>query len=387
MIPKASICDFPKKNLKNLFLEADTILILQDPDFNLSIMSENFSAAVNEFLIKKGLREKKILMLCTAYKKLFNLNKSFNKIIEHSEYLNFLKKSVKRKQNLLVIDFCNDAKGRFFFEFDRMTKWPVKQRPYFSQITFHWQSLPQGKGERNALSCRYLKLAEEIFQEDIFVKPRFPKSYLPLDSEIRFNTAIQTYDFNLKKLKQVCFYFNRNAETQSLTAQQIFTLIDLLIKKKGNIEINILLEQKDYTDKILIKELKEEIKKRSGFSLLRPRQFHVICFNELFDLMVFLSKQKIIIGEAGGMINLSNSLGVKSISFQAVYSRSFIVNYRLDNVFYPKTNYCEYLEKTRKWEGKGYISPCNENGKCLKQKPCMQFLDLEAAVKEIIMNI
>jgi len=388
MIPKPITKDFPKDKLRLLFREADEILILQPQKMGDAIMTENFSAGVRKtlgfFAQYPVLDEKQKsckLILCTAFPEIFVHNPDFDGIISHEEYLSYLKNHLRNKNNLLVIDFSNDPANKIFFEFDRMIKWPVKQRPYFSQITFNWQNLPQGKGEENSIASRYLLLMEQIAEREFFPKPRFPKVYLPKDASAIYQKIVKKYELDPSKYKQVSVLTHQTNPVTELEEEKLFELIELLSKKKRGLEINIIVDPRS-KDQKWTKSLQERLLKLQGFSLFRSKKFHIISLN-LPELAVFLSKQKLVIGTDSGIVHLSNAVGVKTISLRGPKSRHLISNYRWDDAIYPDIKRCEFLKKSDTWQGKGYIAPCYNEGKCLKDVHCLATIDLEKIIRKV----
>ena len=382
MITKAIITDFPKEKLKLLFLEADQILIIQPPRLGLSIMTENFTMAVKKAISSFSNTKTPELILCTAFPEIFQNDPNFDSIITHEKYREFLEERKLSKRNLLVIDLTNDDHNKFLFEYDRMLKWPVKQRPYYSQINFHWQNLPIGKGEENTISSRYLILLEQIFEKTLFVKPRFPKVYLPTNFEEKYKKIVSHYNLIPEKCREVSILYLTDNSLKKIQDDWIQSFIEKLTKKKHNLEINIVLHPTDINiKKEWVGKLREKILKKQGFSLWRKKKLNFVDFN-LSDLMVFMSKQQLTIGVNSGVLHLANALSTKTISLQGPKSRHFISNYRWDNPIYPVSDNCPYLNKTNTWKGKGFLTPCYYEGKCKKKRNCISAISIDKVLEK-----
>lgn len=383
MLTNSMMTDFPKNRLKFLFLEAKQIVIIQPPQMGLAIMTENFSAGARKALLKfSGNQSRDIpkLIVCTAFPDIFRHDPSLDMVIDYPQYSDFLKKQRIFKQNLLVIDLSSDDESKFLFEYDRMLKWPVRQRPFYSQITFHWQNLPQGNGEENSIASRYLTLVEQIFGEPFFSKPRFPKVFLPTDTTEIFSRIITQYSLEPKKYKEVSIFYPVNLITDELNTEKIILLMELLTKKKRNLEVNLVVDPAICNHQG-IKLLTQKMVKKQGFSLIRTKKFNVISLG-LKELAVFLSKQRLLIGPNTGLLHLANALGVKTISLGGFKSRHFISNYRWDNPIYPPVDYCIHLKKTDTWKGKGYLAPCYEGIRCDKPEECALKIDSHLIVRK-----
>ena len=382
MITKAITTDFPKESLKLLFLEADQVLVIQPPRLGLSIMTENFTMAVKKAISSFSTPKIPKLILCTAFTELFRNDPNFDLVITHEKYREFLREQKLSKKNLFVVDLTNDDHNKFLFEYDRMMKWPIKQRPYYSQVNFHWQNLPTGKGEENTIGSRYLILLEQIFGKNLFVKPRVPKVYLPKNSEEIYSKIVSEYNLNPNKCREISILYLTDNELKKIQEDWLVSLIEKLTKKKHNLEINIILHPNNI-DKEWIKGMREKILKKQGFSLWRKKKLNFLSFN-LSDLAVFLSKQQLVIGVNSGVLHLTNALGVKTISLQGPKSRHFISNYRWDNSIYPAADNCPYLTKTNTWKGKGLLTTCYYEGKCKKERNCISEISVDKVVEKAI---
>lgn len=378
------INDFPKNKLKNLFLEADEILVIQPPQLDLSLMTEGFLAGLAQGLRQKFLEKLKRpkVILCTLFPDLFQKDSDIDKVIKHQDYVSFLKQHSFQKQNLLVVDLTNDKANKFLFEFDRMVKWPIKQKPFFSQLTFHWENLPQGSKAENSLSNRYLLLIEQIFGKSFFIKPRFPKVSLPSENNHLYLEIVSKCQLEPLKYRQIILWYSGENEVQKINPNKLLEIADSLHKKKRGLEITILIDQKAKHE-AWVNPFSEKVRKKKGLGIIFPRRYHVFSLedNQVFS---FLQKQNLIIGPNDSLIQLANALQVKTISLCGPLSRHFISNYRWNNFLYADCKICEYLQKTDTWLGKGYIASCYNKNSCLSKGFCLSQITTEKIVEKAL---
>ncbi len=361
------VSDFPINKLKRLFFEADGVLILQPQQLSLSLLSLSFIKGIKAALEQNTGRAMP-LILCTGYFEFFNKFKGslFAETYEHRDYLNILKAFQSQKKNLLMVDLTNDSQNKYLFEFGRMTKWPVKQRPFYSQLTFHWENLPQSGGEKSNLKSRYQLLAQEIFGDQIITQE-----------------VADVYQLEKKlpgsREKQLCIIPASSTTVTRLPENFLLQLLASLEKRKG-LQINMVMSS--FAREEAYQKLKLQVLKRKKTILPFKRNtfWHELDLAEMVD---FLPTQNLVISADLDVLILAQYLGVKTLSIHNAYSRHFNFSPKLDTMIYPESLRCDYLIKTDSQKGKGYVAPCVARGTCLKNDFCFHHLDLEIVNSKI----
>ena len=376
--------DFPKEKLKLLFYEASHIIVLQPPELELAILTDNFAAGLRKALILKKDTVCPKMILFSAFTEVFRYDESYDEVHSYADYAQYVKEELNKKHNVLVVDLTNDPQQKSLFEFDRMQKWPVKQRPFYSYLAFAWHNLPQGKGKENTIASRYLLLIEEIIGRSLFIKPRFPKIGLPIESESKYQKICQRFELLPKQLLQVGFLVGQN-DPETFPLDLLVMVAELLHQKKRHVEFNFIevLELDKGNKKEVLNTL---FQKYHRFSFFRTLKWHYIPLT-LSEAVVFFQRQRLVVGSILSYIHLAGALGVKTVSIRGPRSRHFISNYRWDEAIYPELSVCPYLVKSDTFHGKGYVAPCYNKKKCLQEDPCFSRVKVEKIVEKCLQII